>query len=154
MWVYEELISDPILEDETLQETYQSYFPDKILKKYKDALSEHHLKKEILCTYIVNKMINHAGTTFFYELTQHTGQTIGNIAKAYLIIDMALDHDAFRKTISLEETSETNKYNALLSCETLIKNLQPIYFKFQDLKLNLNLKMISNQSSTHFKLIS
>ena len=140
MWVYNELIQDPILNEKTLEQTYHNYFPEKITKKYKHHLCEHHLKKEILCTYIVNKMVNHAGSTFFYELSQHTAQNIGDIAKAYLIIDMALNHDTFRKTISLENTSEQTKYEALLHCETLIQKLTADLLQIPSLKIEFKLK--------------
>ena len=52
---------------------------------YRAQMEEHPLRREIIVTQIVNRMVNFAGITFFHRLSQETGSTAEELARAHLV---------------------------------------------------------------------
>ena len=139
MWVFEQLSDSTLLDDPSLYSQFESYFPSKLIKKHSTFLSTHHLKREILCTLLTNKIVNRAGATFFYQLHQISGRSVSDIAKAYLIVNEGLKGDDFRENLLREPCSEDNRYLALLDYETTIHTLTLDVLQNPNIPLNFEL---------------
>ncbi len=123
MWVFNELVSSDISADGFLAPFYMGYFTETLRKKYPQELMVHHLKKEILCTVLCNRLINQAGSTFFDYLYQLSGRSVKDIALAYIILDESIDGASIRAAIRKESVSVQDQYEALISFETMLLSL-------------------------------
>ncbi len=66
------------------------YFPERMLKAYKQEIVGHRLRAEIICTLLSNSIVNRCGPLFIFDLAGDTGASIGNLARHY-----ALARDCF-----------------------------------------------------------
>lgn len=77
----------------------QTYFPDQIIRQYKQTLSDHPLADEIKATVVSNKIINQAGSSFLNLLIDIENSNKLDHVTCYLAFDKVLDGDALRQTI-------------------------------------------------------
>ncbi|MDE3016158.1 MAG: NAD-glutamate dehydrogenase [Pseudomonadota bacterium] len=66
------------------------YFPAAMRDGFASAISQHHLKREIIATVVTNSLINRAGMTFVFDIAEDLGVGPRDITAAY-----ALARDAF-----------------------------------------------------------
>jgi glutamate dehydrogenase len=67
------------------------YFPAPLQKKYAKSMEQHRLKREIIATAVTNSMVNRMGATFTLRMTEDTGRSPGEVAKAFTITRETLD---------------------------------------------------------------
>jgi len=139
MWVFNELIASDIQVDGFLQDYYVGYFTKTLQKKYPSELLTHHLKREILCTVLSNRLVNQAGSTFFNHLYQLTGRPIKEIALAYVILDLAIGGTAIRDAIRKESASLDHQYEALVAFDTMLASACRDLLSLHHLDLNADL---------------
>lgn len=99
MKYYTGILESPLVDTLFTQKYLNEYFPDKIGKTYEHLLEDHRLKREIISTVIINRIINQAGITLFPSMTAATGKSIPEIAKAYIIIEELLNARQFRREV-------------------------------------------------------
>ncbi|MDX6744548.1 NAD-glutamate dehydrogenase [Actinocorallia sp. A-T 12471] len=74
------LPDDPYLEDWLVQ-----YFPSALRERFRRAMDEHPLRREIITTQVVNDVVNNSGTTFIFRLNEETGASPADLSRAYLV---------------------------------------------------------------------
>lgn len=79
------LAASHVPEDAYLARELDTAFPATLLKKHRQALSSHRLKREIIATQLANDLVNHMGITFLRRLEQSTGALPCDIARAYVV---------------------------------------------------------------------
>ncbi|QDH71771.1 NAD-glutamate dehydrogenase [Marilutibacter alkalisoli] len=89
--IYQELLDSDIPEDPYLSKELVRYFPQPLQKKYAASMEEHRLKREIIATAVTNSMVNRMGATFTLRMTEDTGRSAAEVAKAYTISREAID---------------------------------------------------------------
>jgi glutamate dehydrogenase len=106
----EDLAADNIADNAYVAKAVEGAFPEKIATEFPVPLYSHRLKREIAATQIANDMVNNMGISFAQRLTESTGASLGDVAKAYIaardvyqmeqfILDLqALDHQLPAKT--------------------------------------------------------
>ncbi|MGA9279367.1 NAD-glutamate dehydrogenase [Ilumatobacter sp.] len=75
-----DLPDDPALDDDLL-----AYFPAALRNRYPEQLRAHRLRREIIATSIVNSMVNLSGISFDHRMTEGTGATVTDVARAYVV---------------------------------------------------------------------
>ncbi|RYY03027.1 MAG: NAD-glutamate dehydrogenase [Gammaproteobacteria bacterium] len=80
----EDLAADNIAENTYVAKAIEGAFPEKIAKDFREPLYNHRLKREIVATQIANDMVNNMGISFAQRLSEATGASVGNVAKAYI----------------------------------------------------------------------
>ncbi|MCW9003027.1 MAG: NAD-glutamate dehydrogenase [Rhodospirillales bacterium] len=85
IWLYGELLNSDLPDDPQLFDDMVRYFPTPLGKKFKAAIAEHRLRREIIATHITNSLINRVGGTFVTQLEEKTGMPPSEIARAYLV---------------------------------------------------------------------
>src|SRR6185436_15706477 len=77
-------LPDDLLRKEPLmsQALYDA-FPPLLRERFPQAIEHHRLRREIIATQIANDMIDMMGIPFVERMTQSTGATIPDIARAY-----------------------------------------------------------------------
>jgi glutamate dehydrogenase len=89
--LFQQLLDSDVPEDPYLSKELVRYFPVPLQKKYEKAMQQHRLKREIIATAVTNSMVNRMGATFTLRMTEDTGRSPGEVAKAFTITRETLD---------------------------------------------------------------
>ena len=71
------------LPDLELSDVLADYFPAPATEKFGSYFDGHPLRSEIIATRAANRMINHAGITFVFEMQKKYGASVNDIARAF-----------------------------------------------------------------------
>ena len=74
-----ELPDDPFLEAELVR-----YFPPEMQTRFRAEIRGHQLRREIVTTQLVNQMVNLSGISFDHRITEQTGASVLDIARAWV----------------------------------------------------------------------
>jgi glutamate dehydrogenase len=83
--LYAELIDSALPEDEYLAHDLERYFPPPLPERYRVQMRSHRLRREIIATVVANQLVDRAGTTFAFRLTEETGAPASLLARAYAV---------------------------------------------------------------------
>jgi glutamate dehydrogenase len=75
-----DLPDDPYVQRELLQ-----YFPSALGERYAEAMQGHRLRREIIATTLTNAMVDRAGTSFDFRMTDETGASVTDITRAHVV---------------------------------------------------------------------
>ncbi len=89
--LFQQLLDTDVPEDPYLSKELVRYFPLPLQKKYAKSMEQHRLKREIIATAVTNSMVNRMGATFTLRMTEDTGRSPGEVAKAFTITRETLD---------------------------------------------------------------
>jgi len=80
-----ELLATGLPDDPYLRGELYDYFPTPLRERFRTQIDDHPLRREIINTYLVNSMVNTAGTTFVYRMREETGGGAEDIAAAHVV---------------------------------------------------------------------
>lgn len=69
--------------DLNLTDILEDYFPGTATERFGHHFDRHPLRKEIIATRAANRVINHTGITFFYQMQEEFGASAGQVARAF-----------------------------------------------------------------------
>ncbi len=81
----EVLVNTSIPDDPYMSSIIETAFPAILVKKYKTAVHQHQLRREIIATQLANDIVNHMGITFVNRMRNSTDAQNEQIAMAYVI---------------------------------------------------------------------
>jgi glutamate dehydrogenase len=81
----QDLLASDLPDDPFLRGELFSYFPTELRQEFREAMSHHPLRREIIVTRVVNNMVNFAGVTFFHRLSQETSASAEELARAHFV---------------------------------------------------------------------
>ncbi|MGI8697319.1 MAG: NAD-glutamate dehydrogenase domain-containing protein, partial [Mycobacteriales bacterium] len=81
-----ELLETTLPDDPYLREQLMEYFPRPLREQYAARIDEHPLRREIIVTGLVNHVVNFAGTTFAFRVTEETAANAPEIMAAFLVV--------------------------------------------------------------------
>jgi glutamate dehydrogenase len=84
IWIYDELLATELPDDAFLAAELLAYFPTAVRQRYADRLPDHPLRREIIATCVTNEMVNRAGSTFAFRLSEEIGLPVPHIARAHI----------------------------------------------------------------------
>jgi glutamate dehydrogenase len=84
MWLSDQLVDSELPEDPWVSRALHRYFPPLLREKFAAYIPRHPLKREIIATHVLNRMVNRVGPTFVHRLTEMTGAKPSQIVRAYL----------------------------------------------------------------------
>lgn len=82
----EELIASDLGDDAHLLKAVTTAFPAKLKDVYPEDLSEHRLRREIMCTQVANDIVNRMGLNFVLRQQKATGAPVEDVARAYTAV--------------------------------------------------------------------
>ena len=85
IWLNDELMASDLPDDPYLLGDLETYFPSPLQEKFRQAIQDHRLRREIVATRVTNSMVNRAGDTVVTEFMEKTGLPPADIARAYAI---------------------------------------------------------------------
>ncbi|MBX3724737.1 MAG: NAD-glutamate dehydrogenase [Xanthomonadales bacterium] len=89
--LYERLLDSDVPEDPHLSAELARYFPKPIQERWSQELEQHRLRREIIATAVTNSIVNRMGATFVLRMQEDTGESAGQVAKAFSIAREILD---------------------------------------------------------------
>ena len=89
--LYDSLLESTVPDDDYLARELFRYFPDQMAETYKDEISGHRLRREIIATMLANSMINRGGSTFITRLRDQTDATATEIAQGFVAVRNSFD---------------------------------------------------------------
>ncbi|WP_444850910.1 NAD-glutamate dehydrogenase domain-containing protein [Mycolicibacterium frederiksbergense] len=87
-----ELLSEKF-DDPYFVATLTDYFPPTLRRRLGEPLPEHPLRREIIVTSIVNRVLATSGLTFMFRLGEETGADIADIVRAHAVASEVFDLD-------------------------------------------------------------
>jgi len=104
-----EVLDSDLPDEPALERDLLEYFPVEIRERFPDAIRSHRLRREIVATTIVNDMVNLAGISFDHRMTEDSGASVSDVARAFLaareifgFADVWREIDALGSTIDLD----------------------------------------------------
>ena len=74
-----DLPDDPYFEADLMR-----YFPTAMRARFHEQICGHQLRREIVATQLVNQMVNMSGISFDHRMTEQTGASVTDIARAWI----------------------------------------------------------------------
>ncbi len=112
--LYERILDSKMPDDAYFTPALIQYFPSKLQKTYKDYLTSHQLKREIISTIITNDLVNRMGVTFFYRIRENTSAKACDIARAYTIARDVFDISNIWEKIETQHKTLSKKAHVAL----------------------------------------
>jgi glutamate dehydrogenase len=81
--LFGELLASDVPEDPFLGRELEQYFPEVLRSRYAGQIREHPLRREIIATRVTNSVVDRAGTSFIFRLTEETGMAASDVARAH-----------------------------------------------------------------------
>jgi glutamate dehydrogenase len=79
-----ELVDSDLPEDPYLHGEVSRYFPTPMRERFADQMNGHRLRREIVATRLVGDLVDIGGITMFHRLSQETGATAADVARAHV----------------------------------------------------------------------
>ena len=99
MWLADALLESDLPDEPWLVAALQRYFPALLRDKFAAYIVRHPLKREIIATHVLNRMVNRVGPTFVHRLTEMTGASPAQIVRAWLVAREVFGFSALCKQI-------------------------------------------------------
>ncbi|MGH3510136.1 MAG: NAD-glutamate dehydrogenase domain-containing protein, partial [Nocardioidaceae bacterium] len=81
----DELIASELPDDPFLRTDLFGYFPTPMRQEFRDKMTSHPLRREIVVTQVVNDLVNGAGITFYPRLSEETGASAEELVRANFV---------------------------------------------------------------------
>ncbi|EON33887.1 NAD-dependent glutamate dehydrogenase [Gordonia terrae C-6] len=80
-----DLLATDLPDNDVFAPRIARYFPDAVRARYPDAISGHRLRRQIVATTLVNDVIDHAGMTHLFRLSEGSSCTTEEGVRAYVV---------------------------------------------------------------------
>ena len=80
----EEILASDLPDSPVLEADLLEYFPTALRERFPDAIRQHRLRREIIATGLVNDMVNLSGISFDHRMTEDSGASVPDVARAFL----------------------------------------------------------------------
>ncbi len=89
--VFNQILASDLPDEPELVEDLIGYFPTAMQQRFRPVLETHRLRREIIATEITNGLVNRVGPSFVSRLSDETGRTVSEIARATLVARQVFD---------------------------------------------------------------
>jgi glutamate dehydrogenase len=80
-----EILTTDLPDDPYVQRELVAYFPEALRERFAGVMAGHRLRREIVTTVLTNEMVNRAGTSFDFRMTDETGASVTDITRAHVV---------------------------------------------------------------------
>ena len=80
-----EILTSDLPDAPELVEDLIGYFPTALGTRFPDQIRGHRLRREIVTTRLVNQMVNLSGISYDHRMTEDTGASVTDVARAWLV---------------------------------------------------------------------
>ena len=93
--LYDSMLKSDVPDDPFFERDLLSYFPPELVRKHRDALVRHRLRREIVATILSNAVVNRMGIGFTHRFAEDHGIPRGEVIKAYAMAHEIFDADRY-----------------------------------------------------------
>jgi len=86
MWLSDALVESDLPDDPWVAQALQRYFPPLLRERFAELIPRHPLKREIVATHVLNRMVNRVGPTFVHRLSEQCGAQPAQVVRAWLAV--------------------------------------------------------------------
>ena len=79
------VLGSDLPDDPYVQRELVRYFPSALRERFAEVMGGHRLRREIVATMLTNEMVNLAGTSFDFRMTDETGAGVADITRAHVV---------------------------------------------------------------------
>jgi glutamate dehydrogenase len=79
-----QVIASDLPDEAILEDDLFGYFPRPLRERFPEAIRTHRLRREIIATGLVNNMVNLAGISFDHRMTEQSGASVADVARAFV----------------------------------------------------------------------
>ncbi len=79
-----QLVASDLPDEVVLEADLFEYFPRPLGERFPEAIRTHRLRREIIATSLVNNMVNLAGISFDHRMTEQSGASVADVARAFI----------------------------------------------------------------------
>jgi glutamate dehydrogenase len=90
------VLASPLPDEAWARGALREYFPVELGEGYGDRLDEHPLRREIVTTVLVNRVIASAGITFAFRAAEETGADAAEVVRGHAVATRVFDLEARR----------------------------------------------------------
>jgi glutamate dehydrogenase len=94
-----EILKTDLPDQPALVEDLIGYFPAPLRERFEPQIRQHRLRREIAATQLVNQMVNLSGISYDHRMTEDTGASVSDVARAWLVAREVLDFPAWWREI-------------------------------------------------------
>jgi glutamate dehydrogenase len=85
IFLYTELLESDLPDDPYLIGDLERYFPPPLAERFPQQIRAHRLRRELIATIVANQLVDRAGMTFAFRLSEETGAKAPQLARAYAV---------------------------------------------------------------------
>jgi glutamate dehydrogenase len=112
-----EMLKTDLPDDPVLRGDLVDYFPTPLRDRFRDQILSHRLRREIATTQLANQMVNLSGISYDHRMTEDTGASVTDVARAWLVAREVLDFPAWWDEIeAIDEIALDDWLELLLDC--------------------------------------
>jgi glutamate dehydrogenase len=115
--LYADLLASDLPDDPLLVEDLVLYFPAPLRQRFRAATERHRLRREIVATVITNNFLNRMRPASYWLLTEESGKTASDVARAFTIIRESFD----LRTMWSDIEALDNKLPARVQTEMMVE---------------------------------
>jgi len=93
--LFDAMLQSAVPDDPFFERDLLAYFPPELVKKHRDALVNHRLRREIVATILSNAVVNRMGIAFAHRFAEDHGAPRADVIKAYAMAHELFDADRY-----------------------------------------------------------
>ncbi len=117
MAVYDELLASNLPDDPFFGRALHAYFPQVLSTRFGAAIEAHPLKREIISTYVTNRVLNRTGATFVNFLATEAVATTAEVVRAFTLTREIFDLETLWEQIDALDYQVTAALQLDLLCQ-------------------------------------
>jgi len=118
IWLTQELNESTIADEPYFGKILTTYFPPMLAERFGVELASHQLRRQIISTVTVNRLLNIAGITFVFRAMEETGASAVEIVRAATASIEVFGIDAFWQEINDEDNRIPTSAQVTMHLET------------------------------------
>jgi glutamate dehydrogenase len=122
MWGFQTVLETEFPDTPAGRPSLEAYFPRR-LQTFAAHFQEHPLRREIIATVAVNRLVNEAGVTFLSRNMAATKTEMGDVLAAYLEVDRQTDARALRDRVEGARLDAVAENELLLDIEDALERM-------------------------------
>ncbi|OPX56667.1 glutamate dehydrogenase (NAD) [Oceanospirillum multiglobuliferum] len=117
------LLASNVPDDTFIEKEMERAFPSVLMQKFKPAMYNHRLKREIVSTQLANDLVDHGGIAFIHRLIDSSGAEAAEIARAYVVAREVFGlNQLWQRIEALDyQVSSETQYDMMLDLMRLIR---------------------------------
>jgi glutamate dehydrogenase len=112
-----EMLKTDLPDDPVLHGDLVDYFPSPLRHRFREPILRHRLRREIATTELANQMVNLSGISYDHRMTEDTGASVTDVARAWLVAREVLDFPSWWEEIgAIEGMALDDRLELFLDC--------------------------------------